>query len=459
MTNELSRRALFAGGASALALGALAACSSPSRGTGTASRSGATTVSYWLWDSNQLPAYQAVADAFHQEHPDITVKITQLGWNDYWTKLTAGFIAGTAPDVFTDHLTKFPQYSDLDVLYKLDELEATKGIRDDDYQSGLAELWKGKDGHRYGSPKDWDTIAMFYDRKAMAKAGVSDADLADLEWNPDDGGSFERMLAHLTVDAKGRRGDEPGFDKHDVAVYGISSNGSGGDGFGQTQWSPFTGSVDWFYTNENPWGDKFRYDEKVVQDTLAWYYGLAEKGYMAKYGVFSTTTGPEVQLGAGKCALSFNGSWMIGSYLNMKDLDIALAPTPVGPIGHRASMFNGLGDSITKQARNPEAAAKWVAFLGSDTAQEIVGKAGIVFPARPAGTEAAVASFRKRGLDVSAFTRQVEEKTTFLFPVTKNPADVQALLQPAFDDVYANGKSIRTLTGINEQVNNLLALT
>jgi multiple sugar transport system substrate-binding protein len=300
---------------------------------------------------------------------------------------------------------------------------------------------------------------MFYDKKSMAKAGVSDAELAALEWNPDDGGSFERMLAHLTVDSKGRRGDEPGFDKHDVAVYGISSNGSGGDGFGQTQWSPFTGSTDWFYTNENPWGDKFRYDEKVVQDTLAWYYGLAEKGYMAKYGVFSTTTGPEVQLGAGKCALSFNGSWMIGSYLNMKDLDIALAPTPVGPIGHRASMFNGLGDSITKQAKNPEAAAKWVAFLGSDTAQEIVGKAGIVFPARPAGTEAAVASFRERGLDVSAFTRQVEEQTTFLFPVTKNPADVQALLQPAFDDVYANGKSIRTLTGINEEVNNLLALT
>ena len=457
MTNSLSRRALFAGGASALALGALAACSSPGRRS--ASGTGTRTVSYWLWDSNQLPAYQAVADAFHRENPDITVKITQLGWNDYWTKLTAGFIAGTAPDVFTDHLTKFPQYSDLDVLYKLDELEATKGIRDADYQSGLAELWKGKDGHRYGSPKDWDTIAMFYDRKAMAKADVSDADLAGLEWNPDDGGSFERMVAHLTVDSKGRRGDERGFDKHDVAVYGISSNGSGGDGFGQTQWSPFTGSIDWFYTNENPWGDKFRYDEQVVQDTLAWYYRLAEKGYMAKYGVFSTTTGPDVQLGSGKCALSFNGSWMIGTYLGMKDLDIAVAPTPVGPVGHRASMFNGLGDSITKQARNPEAAAKWVAFLGSAAAQEIVGRAGIVFPARRSGTDAAVAAYAKRGLDVTAFTEQVEDGTTFLFPVTRNPADVQALVQPAFDDIYANGKPINTLTGVNEQVNNLLALT
>lgn len=457
MTNTLSRRALFAGGASALALGALAACSSPSRGT--ASKRGPRTVSYWLWDSNQLPAYQQVAKAFHRENPDITVQITQLGWADYWTKLTAGFIAGTAPDVFTDHLTKFPQYSDLDVLYKLDELEATKSIRDDDYQSGLAELWKGQDGHRYGSPKDWDTVGMFYDRGAMQEAGVSDDELATLEWNPDDGGSFERMLAHLTIDAKGRRGDEPGFDKENVEVYGISSNGSGGDGFGQTQWSPFTGSTDWFYTNENPWGDRFRYDEQTVQDTLAWYYRLAEKGYMAKYGVFSTTTGPDVQLGAGKCALSFNGSWMIGTYLNMKDLDIAVAPTPIGPTGKRASMFNGLGDSITKQAKDPEAAAKWVAFLGSDTAQEIVGRAGVVFPARPAGTEAAVASFRKRGLDVSAFTRQVEEKTTFLFPVTRNPADVQALLQPAFDNVYANGKPISTLTGTNEQVNNLLALT
>lgn len=457
MTNTLSRRALFAGGASALALGALAACSSPSRGT--ASKRGPRTVSYWLWDSNQLPAYQQVAKAFHRENPDITVQITQLGWADYWTKLTAGFIAGTAPDVFTDHLTKFPQYSDLDVLYKLDELEATKSIRDDDYQSGLAELWKGQDGHRYGSPKDWDTVGMFYDRSAMQKAGVSDDELATLEWNPDDGGSFERMLAHLTIDATGRRGDEPGFDKENVEVYGISSNGSGGDGFGQTQWSPFTGSTDWFYTNENPWGDRFRYDEQTVQDTLAWYYRLAEKGYMAKYGVFSTTTGPDVQLGAGKCALSFNGSWMIGTYLNMKDLDIAVAPTPIGPTGKRASMFNGLGDSITKQAKDPEAAAKWVAFLGSDTAQEIVGRAGVVFPARPAGTEAAVASFRKRGLDVSAFTRQVEEKTTFLFPVTRNPADVQALLQPAFDNVYANGKPTSTLTGTNEQVNNLLALT
>ncbi len=457
MTNSISRRALFAGGASALALGALAACSS----TGTPNpRSGATgTVSYWLWDANQLPAYQAVAKAFERENPDIRIRITQLGWADYWTKLTAGFIAGTAPDVFTDHLSKFPQFADLDVLYKLDELEATSAIRDDDYQSGLAQLWKGRDGHRYGSPKDWDTVAMFYDKRVIAKAGYTADDLAALSWNPDDGGSFEQAIAHLTIDGKGRRGDEPGFDKNDVAVYGMSANGSGGDGFGQTQWSPFTGSIDWFYTNRNPWGNAFRYDDAGFQKTISWYFGLADKGYMPKYGVFSTTTGPDVQLGSKKVALSFNGSWMIGTYLGLQGIDVGIAPTPKGPVGHRASMFNGLGDSITKQAKNPEAAAKWVAFLGSAAAQEIVGRAGIVFPARRSGTDAAVAAYTKRGLDVTAFTEQVEDGTTFLFPVTRNPADVQALVQPAFDDIYANGKPVSTLTGVNEQVNTLLALT
>lgn len=60
---------------------------------------------------------------------------------------------------------------------------------------------------------------------------------------------------------------------------------------------------------------------------------------------------------------------------------------------------------------------------------------------------------------MTAFTEQVSGGTTFLFPVTRNPADVQALVQPAFDDIYANGKPVSTLTSVNDQVNTLLQLT
>src|SRR4051794_40168812 len=56
-------------------------------------------VNYWLWDANQLQAYQACADAFHTANPNVSVKISQFAWDDYWSKLTNGFVAGDAPDV------------------------------------------------------------------------------------------------------------------------------------------------------------------------------------------------------------------------------------------------------------------------------------------------------------------------------------------------------------------------
>ena len=49
-------------------------------------------------------------------------------------------------------------------LAPLDELPPTRAIRDSDYQHGLAASWTGQDGHRYGAPKDWDTVAMFYNK-------------------------------------------------------------------------------------------------------------------------------------------------------------------------------------------------------------------------------------------------------------------------------------------------------
>src|SRR3954466_12443846 len=78
-------------------------------------------VSYWLWDTNQLPAYQACADAFHAKNPNVNVKITQYGWADYWAKLTTGFVAGTAPDVFTNHLSKYPEMVSQEQLVPLDD--------------------------------------------------------------------------------------------------------------------------------------------------------------------------------------------------------------------------------------------------------------------------------------------------------------------------------------------------
>ncbi|MER6140802.1 sugar ABC transporter substrate-binding protein [Streptomyces sparsogenes] len=437
--------------AGALTLSLVTGCAA-GEGTGAS----ANTVTYWLWDANQLPAYQACAKGFEKENPGLKVKITQLGWSDYWTKLTAGFIAGTQPDVFTDHIQKFGQFADLKVLEPLDDL----GIKDSAYQPGLAANWIGQDGHRYGTPKDWDTVALFYNQKMAKAAGLTAGQLNSLSWNPEDGGTFEKAIAHLTVDKNGRRGDEPGFDRHNVKVYGLASNGSG-YGDGQTQWSMFTASAGWNYTDKARWGTKYQYDSKTFQSVIKWYFGLAKKGYLAPLSDYNVQSNQaNTQIASGKAAAAFDGAWMISTYHGFKGRDIKTALTPVGPTGKRATMMNGLADSITKGARNKKAARKWVAYLASDKCQRVVGKYGIVFPATPAGTRAATAAYEKQGIDVTAFTEPVADKKdfrTFSYPITNYAADVTALMTPQMEDIYGNGAPVSSLDQTNSQINRILS--
>lgn len=397
--------------------------------------SAASVIDYWLWDTNQLPAYQKCADLFEAEHPDQDVRITQTGWDDYWTRLTAGFIAGTGPDVFTNHVSRYPQFAELEVLAPLDEQSATADLDPDDYQDGLVELWTGADGHQYGVPKDWDTEAIFYNEDMIAEAGLSAEDIGSLRWNPTDGGSFEDIVAHLSVDENGVRGDEPGFDKDNVAVYGFGLHEAGGGTAGQAQWSAFAASNGWQITDEPLWGDHYNLDDPALQETLDWYFGLTDKGFVPPYGQFNAAEGVNSQLSSGSVAMAVDGAWLIPNYAAIEDFPVGTARTPVGPDGTAQSMMNGLADSIVKDTDNPEGAALWTAFMGSAQCQQEVARAGVVFPARKDSTPIAAQTYQEMGIDPEPFITPVEEGNTFYFPVTRYGADITALMAPAFEDI------------------------
>jgi multiple sugar transport system substrate-binding protein len=88
--------------------------------------------------------------------------------------------------------------------------------------------------------------------------------------------------------------------------------------------------------------------------------------------------------------------------------------------------------------------------------QNIIGQSGVVFPARPEATQLAVDYNKKeRNLDVSPFTDQVRDKTTFLFPVTSNAADIKALMQPRLDGIYIGSSPVSSLNGLNDSLNEL----
>ena len=55
-------------------------------------------------------------------------------------------------------------------------------------------------------------MALVVNNDMLADAGIDAATLGDLTWNPQDGGTFEELIAALSIDKNGVRGNEDGFD-------------------------------------------------------------------------------------------------------------------------------------------------------------------------------------------------------------------------------------------------------
>ena len=448
-------RLIAAVAVAALAVG-VAGCATQS--SSSESSSGPVTLQYWLWDEAQLPAYQACAAAFTKDNPNISVNITQLNWDDYWTKLTTSFVSGTGPDVFIDHLSQYPSFADKGQVLNLADLVAKDNVDLTAYSSGLVDSWYGSDGGLYGLPKDWDTEGLFFNKDAITAAGYTDSDLQNLTWNPDDGGTFEKTIAHLTIDKKGVRGDEAGFDKNNVKTYGLAAASDAGGTSGQVLWSMFAASIaDWQYLDTNPWGTQFNYNSTEFQKVIDWYFGLADKGYLPAFGVSSTNA--YAQIAAGSAAVAIEGSWNANSFSTIKNVSVGIAAGPVNTVsGLRGSQKNSVADSINAATKNPDAAWKFVKYLGTTACQDLVAEQAVVFPSIPSSSEKAVAAFKAKGIDVSPFLlyNDPAQGRTVAAPVTKAADEVSDLFGDAFDNIWLRKTTASSLTDVTAKVKTLL---
>lgn len=426
---------------------ALAGCGGGGEQTG-----GPVTLRYGLWDSNQTPVYQKCANAFERQNPNIKIQIETKNWGDYWSGLARGFIGETAPDVFTDHLAKYPQFAESKVIEPLDP----NAVDMNQYLPGLARLWKSPDGKQYGYPKDWDTVAVVANLGMLKDAGVSEDQLRTATWNPTDGGTFEQIAAKLSVDKNGKRGDEPGFDPKNVKTYGLALD-AGGFTYGQTTWAGFARSLGFELLNKNPWGTKYHYDDPRFAQTIGWWRHMIQKGYMPSV-TQAKTLGALAAVQSGTAAMNIDGDWTVGTYTTTKGIKVGFFPQPRGPQGSW-SMYNGLADGIWVGTKHLPEARKWVQFLGSPACQKIVGQEAVVFPAIASEVSRAVDKHKKDGVDVSAFTSYLKAKHTILYPITDKAPQINLIVQPTIETLLLGNDDIRsTLKDMNNQVNNTLEI-
>ena len=392
----------------------------------------AVTNEYVLWDANQLPAYEQCATDFMALNSNITVNITQQGWDDYWNGIQTGMVSGTAPDVFTNHLAKYPEFAAKNQLVDIQPLVERDSVDTSIYLGELADLW-GRDGKRFGLPKDWDTIAVVYNKEMLAAAGVTEEELNNATWDAQTGGTFQEILAKLTLDANGNNALSPDFDSSKVDVYGIAFPYSGG-AYGQTQWSMFTASNGWQF-NDGLYDTKYNYEDPKFIETIQWYVDMSLVEHVAVPFEDIASLGGDALMIASDVAMTTQGSWMIGYYAANAPFEVGFARLPIGPEG-RKSMFNGLADSIWTGTKHVEESWQWVKYLASPACLNVVGEFGVVFPSIESGVNNALAAFEGRGLDVSAFTEQaLEPDGTFLFPVTDHASEIASIMTEVMDAI------------------------
>ena len=412
-----------------------------------------TTLTYSLWDTNQLPAYEQCAADFTEE-TGVNVEIEQLGWGDYWSNIQTGFVSGEAPDVFTNHLARYPEFAALGQLMDIQPMLEADNVDTDLYIEGLADLWI-RDGERYGLPKDFDTIAMIFNRDMVEAAGITEEELNSMSWNSEDGGTFEEIIARLTLDADGNNGLSPDFDSDNVVQYGFGNSFPQSGAYGQTEWS-WLAVANGFTFNNGVWGDEYYYDDPALAEALQWMVNLwLEKGYAPPAEAQSNDGAKATLFQSGTVAMVPDGSWMIGTYLD-SEFPVGFARLPMVD-GQRKSMFNGLADSIWTGTEHPEEAWEWVKYLASPACINVIGASGVVLPSTEEGVELSLAVREEAGVDVSAFTNQAtEEGGTFLFPITDFGSEINTIMSEAIQSMgLGEGTAAELLQEANEEVNDL----
>jgi multiple sugar transport system substrate-binding protein len=345
-------------------------------------------LSYAIWDAGQAPIMEELADAFTEQHPNVTVDVQVTPWDEYWTKLRAAVSGGATADLFWMNGPNFQLYAGNDVIAPLTDWIAADGVDTGVYPEGLLDLYT-LDGDLYTLPRDFDTIAVWYNKELFDEAGVS---YPEEDWTWDD---FREAAAELTDSETG--------------VWGASAHMSGHEYFYNTihQAGGYVISED---------GTTSGYDDPASLEGLRFWTDLIEEGYAPDQQTMIDTL-PDQLFSSGRIGMYWGGSWRVTQFAeNEYTNEVAdVAPLPAGV--QRATVVHGVANVISADTQYPAEAWEFMKFLGSREAAEILGRSGPI-PAYEGTQDAWVAANPQ--FDLQVFVDAVEYGVPY--PVSANTA-------------------------------------
>jgi multiple sugar transport system substrate-binding protein len=352
------------------------------------------TLTYALWAPEQQKGYEKVAAAFERLHPNIHINIQLYPFDAYWTKLFTGFSSHTGPDVFWGNNLNL-----LQLIKQHDIMPQTKLIKRShiNLKAYVNPNFFRVGGQIWALPKDWDTIALVYNKDLFAQNHVTMP--AKLKWNPSNGGSLVQLAQRLTVDKNGHHPGDPGFDPNNVASWGFLA-----DNDPQQELYAFIAQNGGAFIK--PYGSIFTFNQAAATSALQFVADL-----ILKYNVSppATMTNPPIDSPGntlflqGQLAMYPAGDWNLSSFASA-NFKWGVVELPAGPKGG-ATRINSLGAFINAHTRHPKEAWEWASYVSGPTAARIMASQGLIWPSLSAYDSIFAKRWLKQGVDVSAYAK------------------------------------------------------
>ncbi len=349
-------------------------------------------IDYWQYTfKERVEAIDELIRRFKIENPDITVRHTNVPYDNYRTRIAATIPAGEGPDVAQLYYGWLDAYIKAGLLQPLPPGAFDTAAIDREFFPVVASM--KRDGTYYALPTAVRSLSLFWNKKIFADAGL------DPEKPPR---TLDEML---DVARRTTKRDAGG----NMLIEGVAADMAGQD----QHWvregliRQFGGTA---YTPDNR---RIAYTSPEAVAAVTWYTDLITKERVSELGFM---TDQVTAFKAGRAALTVDGSFRLGSFDAQRGLSYGVVELP-SHNGRSSNFASFWVNGITAKAKGAkrDAAVKFLQFITTADAmklwQEKVGE----LPARVALAHTdAVRNHPKygpfvRGLDNAVATEFVDE--------------------------------------------------
>lgn len=322
----------------------------PVESSGSTNDTGITILRAGTGDSGEgLTPHQTIIEQYEIANPEVLVQLEAIAGRDYYTRILTQIAADRSPDVMNIGDDAVPSFVERGAFLPLDECLADIGFDTSVYLPGLLDPGI-VDGQLYFLPKDYSTLAVYYNKTIFDEAGVA---------YPEDGWTWDDLLSTAQALTQDTDGDG------ETDVWGIQLPASWTTGF--EYWVAAAGGS---LISEDGTSYVGYMDSPEAIRAATFYRDLYNTYQVAPPPAdFSAFGGGNSEFDNGQAAMRIFGRWPQSGMLQNPNIDLGVVGTPADAQPANILFWGGFGISSTTD--NLAAACDFLSYYAGPEAAEV----------------------------------------------------------------------------------------